>query len=108
MDRTLELVSVNLRAIGMLPDSDRQIAIDRLAALLERQDEDLETDLAAFGGAMRKHLVESTGQGARSVEDERRLFIEDIEKGLQDVDTGRVMSTEELKDWFRRERGLRL
>jgi predicted transcriptional regulator len=109
MDHTLELVSMNLRAIAMLPEDRRKSAIDRLATILERQDEDLETELLALGGIMQRHITENgTHQGATSVEDERRRFIQEIEAGLEDAAAGRVMSTQELKDWFKRKRGLHL
>ena len=109
MDHTLELVSMNLRAIAMLPEDRRKSAIDRLAMILERQDEGLEAELVAFGGVVQRHLTENgTHQGATSVEDERRRFVKEIEAGLEDAAAGRVMSTQELKDWFKRKRGLQL
>ena len=43
-----------------------------------------------------------------SAGDDRRRFIEEIDTGLQDVAAGRTMSTQELKRWFKRKRGLNL
>jgi predicted transcriptional regulator len=92
-----------------LPEDRRKSAIDRLATILERQDEDLETELVAFGGVVQRHVAENgTHQGAASVDDERRRFVQEIEAGLEDAAAGRVMSTQELKDWFKRKRGLQL
>ena len=58
---------------------------------------------------MQRHLADNgTDQGATSIEDERRRFVQEIEAGLEDAEAGKVMSTQELKEWFKCERGLRL
>ena len=57
MQRTRELVSENLRAIRKLPESERLVAIDRLASILEGEDDDqVDDDLLVFGRVVRDRV----------------------------------------------------
>jgi hypothetical protein len=97
MQRTRELVSENLRAIRMLPDSDRIVAIDQLASILDGEDDNaVEDDLIVFGRVIRDRIAKSRV----SAEEERQKLVRDVEAGLADVDAGRVVSDDELKRHF--------
>jgi hypothetical protein len=97
MQRTRELVSENLRAIRMLPENERTIAIDQLASILQGEDDDqVDDDLVVFGRVVRDRLAKAMVSG----EDDRQQLVRDVESGLADVDAGRVVSDDELKRHF--------
>src|SRR4051812_18358432 len=97
IQRTRELVSENLRAIRMLPENERGIAIDQLASILEGEDDDqVDDDLLVFGRVVRDRLAKSRV----SAETDRQQLVRDVESGLADIDAGRVVSDDELKRQF--------
>ena len=97
MQRTRELVSENLRAIRMLPENERVIAIDQLASILQGEDDDqVDDDLVVFGRVVRDRLAKAMALA----EDDRQQLVRDVESGLADVDAGRVVSDDELKRHF--------
>ncbi len=97
MQRTRELVSESLRAIRMLPENDRIVAIDQLATILQGDDDDqVDDDLAVFGRVVRDRVAKSMV----SAEDDRQQLVRDVEAGLADVDAGRVVADDELKRHF--------
>jgi hypothetical protein len=97
MQRTRELVSESLRAIRMLPENDRIVAIDQLASILQGDDDDqVDDDLIVFGRVVRDRVAKSMV----SAEDDRQQLVRDVEAGLADVDAGRVVGDDDLKRHF--------
>jgi hypothetical protein len=97
MQRTRELVSENLRVIRMLPDSERIVAIDQLASILEGDDDDqVDDDLIVFGRVVRDRIAKNIV----STEEARQKLLRDVEAGLADVDAGRAVGDDELKRHF--------
>jgi hypothetical protein len=97
MQRTRELVSENLRAIQMLPENERVVAVDQLASILEGEDDDqVDEDLLVFGRVVRDRIAKNIV----SAEGDRRQLVRDVEAGLADVEAGRVVDDDELKRHF--------
>ncbi len=95
MQRTRELVSENLRAIRMLAESDRIVAIEQLASILEGDDDDqVDDDLLVFGRVVRDRIAKNIV----STEEEPQNLVREVEAGH--VDAGRVAGDDELKRHF--------